>query len=113
MQGTTLRDQLQRGWGRVEFIELSHHYSQLTPLIGGGRGIRTPGTVSGSVVFKTTAIDHSAIPPRSHFIRIPPSGARRMLFLDLDQEMEKGRDLFPRANAHEWLWRRASGRFSA
>jgi hypothetical protein len=32
--------------------------------IGGGRGIRTPGTVSRSVVFKTTAIDHSAIPPR-------------------------------------------------
>jgi hypothetical protein len=30
---------------------------------GGGRGIRTPGTVTGSVVFKTTAIDHSAIPP--------------------------------------------------
>ena len=31
---------------------------------GGGRGIRTPGTVTRSVVFKTTAIDHSAIPPR-------------------------------------------------
>ena len=31
---------------------------------GGGRGIRTPGTVSRTVVFKTTAIDHSAIPPR-------------------------------------------------
>src|SRR6188474_1394935 len=33
-------------------------------LYGGGRGIRTPGTLTGSVVFKTTAIDHSAIPPR-------------------------------------------------
>ena len=32
--------------------------------VGGGRGIRTPGTLSGTVVFKTTAIDHSAIPPR-------------------------------------------------
>src|SRR5260370_5932362 len=31
--------------------------------VGGERGIRTPGTVSGSVVFKTTAIDHSAISP--------------------------------------------------
>ena len=31
---------------------------------GGGRGIRTPGTLPGTVVFKTTAIDHSAIPPR-------------------------------------------------
>ena len=29
--------------------------------------IRTPGTVTGSVVFKTTAIDHSAIPPRASF----------------------------------------------
>jgi hypothetical protein len=32
----------------------------------GGRGIRTPGTVTRSVVFKTTAIDHSAIPPRGN-----------------------------------------------
>jgi hypothetical protein len=34
---------------------------------GGGRGIRTPGTVSRTVVFKTTAIDHSAIPPTPNF----------------------------------------------
>jgi hypothetical protein len=32
-------------------------------VLGGGRGIRTPGTVSGPTVFKTAAIDHSAIPP--------------------------------------------------
>ena len=31
--------------------------------IGGGRGIRTPGTVSGTVVFKTTRFNHSRIPP--------------------------------------------------
>ena len=30
---------------------------------GGGRGIRTPGTLSGSTVFKTAALNHSAIPP--------------------------------------------------
>lgn len=30
MQGTTLRDQLQRGEGRVEFAELRHQYLQLT-----------------------------------------------------------------------------------
>jgi hypothetical protein len=30
---------------------------------GGERGIRTPGTLPGTVVFKTTAIDHSAISP--------------------------------------------------
>src|SRR5262245_45846496 len=29
----------------------------------GERGIRTPGTLPGTVVFKTTAIDHSAISP--------------------------------------------------
>jgi hypothetical protein len=40
---------------------------------GGGRGIRTPGTVSGAVVFKTTAIDHSAIPPRRNVARIRKS----------------------------------------
>ena len=48
---------------------------------GGGRGIRTPGTVSRTVVFKTTAIDHSAIPP---FItlRALPSDSRLALSLD-------------------------------
>jgi hypothetical protein len=30
---------------------------------GGRRGIRTPGAVSGSAVFKTAAFDHSAILP--------------------------------------------------
>ena len=39
--------------------------------VGGGRGIRTPGTLPGTVVFKTTAIDHSAIPPR----RLPQHSA--------------------------------------
>src|SRR3954469_14274590 len=29
----------------------------------GGRGIRTPGTVSRPTVFKTAALNHSAIPP--------------------------------------------------
>ena len=31
---------------------------------GGGRGIRTPGDITATVVFKTTAFVHSAIPPR-------------------------------------------------
>src|ERR1051326_1673817 len=39
-------------------------FSCLRDTPGGGRGIRTPGTLPGTVVFKTTAIDHSAIPPR-------------------------------------------------
>jgi hypothetical protein len=29
-----LRDYLQRGWARVEFVELGHQYLQLTPLVG-------------------------------------------------------------------------------
>ena len=33
-QSITQRDQLQRGWGRVELAELSHQYLQLTPLVG-------------------------------------------------------------------------------
>jgi hypothetical protein len=34
MRSPVLRDQLQRGWGRVEFAELRHQYLQLTPFIG-------------------------------------------------------------------------------
>ena len=30
---------------------------------GGGGGIRTPGTLACSTVFKTVAFDHSATPP--------------------------------------------------
>src|SRR5207237_6362975 len=36
---------------------------------GGGRGIRTPDTLSGTTVFKTAAINHSAIPPRKSLSR--------------------------------------------
>ena len=34
VQMSTLRDQLQRGDGRVEFAELPHQYLQLAPLVG-------------------------------------------------------------------------------
>src|SRR6266851_10140380 len=37
--------------------------SQTKNQSGGGRGIRTPGTVSGTVVFKTTRFNRSRIPP--------------------------------------------------
>ena len=33
-------------------------------LNGGGRGIRTPGTLSGTTVFKTAGINRSPIPPQ-------------------------------------------------
>jgi hypothetical protein len=38
MQSSILRDQLQRGWGRVEFVELRHQYLQLTPFVGRAHG---------------------------------------------------------------------------
>lgn len=38
-QSVILRDQLQRGQGRVEFMELPHQYLQLTPLIGVASGV--------------------------------------------------------------------------
>jgi hypothetical protein len=37
--------------------------SALTVGLGGGEGIRTPGTLASTAVFKTAAIDHSATPP--------------------------------------------------
>ena len=33
-QAVGLREQMERGWGRVEFAELPHQYLQLTPLVG-------------------------------------------------------------------------------
>ena len=46
-----------------------HHYLQCfsgtgTLLFCGGGGIRTPGALSGPLVFKTSAINHSATPPK-------------------------------------------------
>jgi hypothetical protein len=41
----------------------SRERSERLAKVGGEGGIRTPGTVPGSVVFKTTAIDHSATSP--------------------------------------------------
>ena len=44
--------------------ETDRPYSSLRRgVCGGGRGIRTPGTLSGPTVFKTAAFDRSAIPP--------------------------------------------------
>ena len=40
-QMSTLRDQLQRGEGRVEFAELPHQYLQLAPLVGTTNGVES------------------------------------------------------------------------
>ena len=39
MQLPLLRDNIQRGLGRVEFVPLPHQYLQLTPLIGSSSGV--------------------------------------------------------------------------
>jgi hypothetical protein len=39
-----------------------------TTRLGGGGGIRTPGGVSPTAVFKTAAIDHSATPPHVRIV---------------------------------------------
>ncbi len=38
-------------------------FAEASKAESGGRGIRTPGPREGSTVFKTAAIDRSAIPP--------------------------------------------------
>ena len=45
---------------------------------GGGRGIRTPGDIAATVVFKTTAFVRSAIPPNKPAIDSGPACAARM-----------------------------------
>src|SRR6185295_1452318 len=37
---------------------------------GGGRGIRTPGTVTRTTVFETAPFNHSGIPPRKNSGRL-------------------------------------------
>jgi hypothetical protein len=55
---------------KLSYVHKTFKYNNLLHVNGGERGIRTPGTVSGSVVFKTTAIDHSAISPYEQFSHI-------------------------------------------
>ena len=58
-------------YGNKSFIYLT------LSLYGGGGGIRTPGAVSRTTVFKTVAIDHSATPPANHSRGLaPPHGGR-------------------------------------
>jgi hypothetical protein len=47
-----------------DFVRNKGGNSLLSRLAGGGRGIRTPGTVSRTSVFKTDCFNHSHIPPR-------------------------------------------------
>src|SRR5277367_2895771 len=47
------------------FLVTGRRISLQSRLRGGGRGIRTPGTVSRTAVFKTACFNHSHIPPQS------------------------------------------------
>src|SRR5712692_1860662 len=58
----------QRGIGSAASPFLPPH-CEIRQKYGGGRGIRTPGTLAGTVVFKTTCLNRSHIPPRAYFIR--------------------------------------------
>ena len=42
----------------------SYKYRALKDFSGGGGGIRTPGTLASSTVFKTAAFNRSATPPQ-------------------------------------------------
>ena len=45
------------------FCDISEKNSPICGLYGGERGIRTPGTLSGTAVFKTARFNRSRIPP--------------------------------------------------
>ena len=55
-----------RSFGETAFAWLasrSCERSERLAKVGGGRGIRTPGAVSRTAVFKTACFNHSHIPP--------------------------------------------------
>jgi hypothetical protein len=85
-------------------MALEERVGSFTLSTGGGRGIRTPGTLPGTVVFKTTAIDHSAIPPRRTLARIrtisalaiwPQNGQHGALTVGRIREVPAGQNLQP------------------
>src|ERR1035441_9320790 len=50
------------------FSEESRRVSLHLRLAGGGRGIRTPGTLSSTAVFKTACFNRSHIPPHEESV---------------------------------------------
>jgi hypothetical protein len=54
-------------------------------LIGGGKGIRTPGPVTRTTVFKTAAFDRSAIPPGAKVIFF-------LLLLNMEDDFKEKQD---------------------
>ena len=58
----------------ASLVSISEPFSPKEPETeaGGGRGIRTPGTVSRTSVFKTDCFNHSHIPPREGWALATP-----------------------------------------
>src|SRR5439155_3355423 len=52
-----------RSAGSGKLCSRSSKFFPTKRVSGGGRGIRTPGTLSGTAVFKTARFDRSRIPP--------------------------------------------------
>lgn len=57
--------------------------------VSGERGIRTPGPVTRTTVFKTAALDHSAISPSAKVI--------------FSSHLKKSNEFFLRVNVDHWL----------
>ena len=56
---------------------------------GGEGGIRTPGTLSGTPVFKTGAINHSTTPPNFVAVRARLALTRQLLGGKIVRQIEK------------------------
>jgi hypothetical protein len=54
-------------WGAYNFIEIMQLIQIFTDIVGGRGGIRTHGTLAGTPVFKTGALNHSATLPAQEF----------------------------------------------
>ncbi len=59
----------------LEILDLD---SLLPGMAGGGRGIRTPVPVARKAIFKTAALNHSAIPPQN-ILPVTPSARKSMV----------------------------------
>src|SRR4029453_17451103 len=66
----------------------SRERSERSAKAGGGEGIRTPGTLPGTAVFKTAAIDHSATPP-SDTNSLRTVHSRAQLYADSERIVRK------------------------
>jgi hypothetical protein len=57
------RQMTMRMWGLLDSIQILFYFQRLLALTGGRGGIRTHGTLAGTPVFKTGALNHSATLP--------------------------------------------------